>query len=235
MKYLSRNKVYEKVAPFKEAKKIYIFGEGEKKEIDYFNYFKGFTSNIDIIAIPNNNGQSDPIKLKENSELLFFGNDSIDPKYILSAELNDEVWFVIDTDRWNEGDKINSLRSFVNEKNLNYVGWFVVQSNPSFELWLYYHFNSEKPTGIEVKNFASFKEYVNANIPGGFDNRKMPLEIQNASNIAERNFEISNNQPDLYSTEVFHLANQIIKFTKTQLDQCLEDLKQSNHKSDIKE
>ena len=39
MKYLSRHKVYEKVEPFKNAKKIYIFCEGETKEVDYFRFF----------------------------------------------------------------------------------------------------------------------------------------------------------------------------------------------------
>jgi len=140
MKYLSRNKIYKKIEPFKNAKKIYIFCEGERREIDYFKYFQGFASNIDIIPIPNDNGKSDPIKLKENAEVLFYGNSPTKPIYNLSTELKDEVWFVIDTDRWNEGDKINFLKKFTEEKNKNYHGWFVVQSNPSFEIWLYYHF-----------------------------------------------------------------------------------------------
>ena len=225
MKYLSRNKIYKKIEPFKNAKKIYIFCEGERREIDYFKYFQGFASNIDIIPIPNDNGKSDPIKLKENAEVLFYGNSPTKPIYNLSTELKDEVWFVIDTDRWNEGDKINFLKKFTEEKNKNYHGWFVVQSNPSFEIWLYYHFYSEKPQIDEVYDFASFKEFVASKIKGGFDNRSMPLEIQKATLIAEENFENSNGQPALFSTEVFKLAKQIIRFTKAQLDHCLKDLK----------
>jgi len=53
----------------------------------------------------------------------------------------------------------------------------------------------------------------------------MPLEIQKATLIAEENFENSNGQPALFSTEVFKLAKQIIRFTKAQLDHCLKDLK----------
>ena len=41
--------------------------------------------------------------------MLFMGNEAVSPKYTLSAELEDEIWFIIDTDRWNEGDKINTL------------------------------------------------------------------------------------------------------------------------------
>jgi hypothetical protein len=77
--------------------------------------------------------------------MLFHGNETVSPKFNLSAELEDEIWYVIDTDRWNEGDKINALKTYVEERNKEYKGRFVVQSNPSFELWLYYHFNSEKP------------------------------------------------------------------------------------------
>jgi len=221
MKYLSRNKIYRKVESFKNAKKVYLFCEGDK-EVNYFKFFQGFASNIDIIPIPNDNGKSDPIKLKENSEILFHGNETVSPKFNLSTELEDEIWYVIDTDRWNEGDKINALKTYVEERNKDYQGRFVVQSNPSFELWLYYHFNSEKPQVTEVSNFASFKEYVDSKIKGGFDYRSMPLEIQKATVIAEENFQTLNGQPAIYSTEVFNLAKQLIRFTKPQLDQCLE-------------
>lgn len=229
MSYLSRNKVYKKVDPFKDAKKLYIFCEGEETEINYFKYFKGFTSNLDIIPIPNVNGKSDPIKLMENSQLLFYGNDTISPKHNLSSELKDEIWFVIDTDRWNEGDKINILKAYVSERNQEYPGWFVAQSNPSFELWLYFHIHSEKPNHEEVKRYIGFKQYLDSKIKGGFDNRKMPIEIQKATISAENNFEISNGQPGLYSTEVYSLAKLIISFTKSQLDQCLvENYKKPN-------
>lgn len=226
MKYLTRNKIYQKIEPFKNAKKIYLFCEGNK-EVNYFKFFQGFASNIDIMPIPTEDSKSDPIKLKRNAELLFFGNETIPPKYKLSIELKDEIWFVIDTDRWNEGDKINTLKAFTQEKNTDYLGWFVVQSNPSFELWLYYHFYTEKPSTEDVSKFVSFKEYIDFKIKGGFDNRSMPLEIQKAMHYAEANIEILEGQPALYSTEVFNLAKQIIKFTKPQLDQCLEDLKKN--------
>jgi hypothetical protein len=220
MRFLSRNKIYKKVEPFKNAKKLFLFCEGDK-EVNYFKFFQGFTSNIDIIPIPNDNGKSDPVKLKEKAEMLFFGDENVNPKFNISIELEDEIWFVIDTDRWNEGDKINSLRIFIENINKEYKGWFVVQSNPSFELWLYYHFYSEKPQVEDISKYVSFKAFVDHKIKGGFDNRKMPLEIQKAVVIAEANFNDLNGQPTIFSTEVFILAKQIIRFTKPQLDQCL--------------
>jgi hypothetical protein len=186
LKYLNRNKIYLKVEAFKNAKKIYIYCEGDR-EVNYFRFFQGFASNIDIVPIPNDNGKSDPSKLKAQAELSLENNE-----VSLSELLSDEVWFVIDTDRWNEGNKIEDLKSFVEEKNKSYKGWFVAQSNPSFEIWLYYHFNSDIPNNEEVAASVSFKEYVATKIKGGFDNRSMPLEIQQATLNAEKNFQLEN-------------------------------------------
>ncbi|MDI9365799.1 MAG: RloB family protein [Flavobacterium sp.] len=216
MRYLTRNKVYKKLDVVKEAKKVYIFCEGSDTEINYFKYFQGFSSNIDIIPIPNNNGQSDPTKLKDNAELLFAGNKSTRPIYIISEEYKDEVWFVIDTDRWNEGNKINILKDFCKHKER----WFVVQSNPCFELWHYYHIYSEKPILVETLSFDSFKAYVNNKIKGGFDNRSMPIELESAIKNASDNFEVENEQPMLYSTEVHILGEIILSFVKNQLDKA---------------
>lgn len=120
MRYLSRNKVYAKIETKKEAKKVYIFCEGDK-EVKYFKYFQGFSSNIDIKPIPNDNGKSDPTKLMENADYLFFGNADNEAKYNLSVDYKDEVWFVIDTDQWNEGDKIKALKDYCKTKSRKWI------------------------------------------------------------------------------------------------------------------
>lgn len=227
MKYLSRNKVYQKIDVSKNAKKIYAICEGEKTEIKYFNFFLGFSSNIDIIPIPSENGQTDPVKLKESAEILFFGNETNAPKYSLSREYEDEVWFVIDTDRWNEGNKIEQLKSFCLNKNSQHKQWFVAQSNPSFELWLYYHFNSTKPIQAEVSAYPSFKNFVHVKAwnENGFNPDSHPIEIETAIENSKNNFEIVDGQPILYSTEVHYLAEIIVSFVKDQLDKAKEMIK----------
>lgn len=222
MRYLSRKKVYQKIEATKNAKKLYIFCEGKETEIRYFNYFQGLSSNIDIIPIPNVDGQSDPLKLKENAELLFFGNEVTSPKFSISEEYQDEIWFVIDTDRWNEGDKINQLKLFCTSKNISAKQWIVAQSNPSFELWLYYHFYKVQPEKETVEQHASFKQFVDAAIKGGFDSRSMPIEIENAIVNSKANFQIKNEQPNLYSSEVFYLGEVILPFVKVQIDKARE-------------
>lgn len=225
MRYLTRNKIYEKVETKIDAKKVYIFCEGKETEVKYFKYFQGLSSNIDIIPIPNDNGKSDPLKLKENANLLFFGNEHVLPQFELNKEYKDEVWFVIDTDRWNEGNKIELLKEFCHSPDKSENLWNVVQSNPCFELWFYYHFHKNMPTEIEVDSFNSFKEFVNSQIKGGFDTRSMPIELTTAIENSTKNFNITNNQPNLFSTEVHNLGKVIISFVGKQLDKARQMMK----------
>ena len=225
MRYLSRNKIYEKVETKIDAKKVYIFCEGEETEVKYFKYFQGLSSNIDIIPIPNDNGKSDPLKLKENANLLFFGNEDVLPQFELNKEYKDEVWFVIDTDRWNKGNKIELLKEFCYSQDESENLWNVVQSNPCFELWFYYHFHENMPDENEVNSFTSFKEFVNSQIKGGFDTRSMPIELTTAIENSTKNFNITSNQPDLFSTEVHNLGKVIISFVGKQLDKARQMMK----------
>ena len=50
----------------------------------------------------------------------------------------------------------------------------------------------------------------------------MPIEIENAIINAKNNFEITDNQPRLYSTEVFYLGENIFPFVKIQIEKAKE-------------
>ena len=218
MNYLSRNKIYNKTEPSRDAMKIYIFCEGEVTEINYFKYFQGLSSQINIIPIPNENGKSDPLKLRDNAEVLFFGDAyNTQPKYILNEDNKDEIWFVIDTDKWHEGRKIEQLREYCDTKNRKKKQWFVAQSNPCFEIWLYYHVFPNKPASNDVEKHSSFKEFVGKAIVGGFDSRKMPLVIEKANVYSKQNFEAESENPLLFSTDVFNLGTIIVSFVQEQL------------------
>jgi len=151
--------------------------------------------------------------------------------YILDKELKDEIWFVIDTDEWNKGNKINALREFCkkqneqNEQNEHYSAWTVAQSNPCFELWLYYHDFAKKPSENEVNSYSTFKDFLDKKIPGGFDNRKKPVLLGAAINNSKTNFIEVDGQPGLYSTEVHRLGEVIYPFVK---ESILKILKRNN-------
>lgn len=221
-KYLTRKKVYERLPPSKDAKKIYIYCEGEDREVQYFCYFQGFSSNINIIPIPNENGKSDPTKLLDLAKNNFFDTQDSIAKYSLDVDLHDEVWFAIDTDLWNIGNKITQLRDFCQQKNsdCSYRVWNVAQSNPCFEIWLYYHFFEMRPTDEDVAPYLSMKDFVNEKVKGGFDNRSMPIKIETAIKNSKKSYRAVGGQPDKYCTELYLLGDVIWPFIKEQIQEA---------------
>ena len=213
-KYLVRSRRYERQEPLRDSRKIYIYCEGNKREFDYFRFFCGLSSNVNIIPIPSKDGKTDPEKLMEAAQEEFGINSDVSPKFTLDVSQQDNVWFVIDTDSW--GSKITDLRNFCKSQNagLDNETWYVSQSNPSFEIWLYYHKFSEKPVQNDVDKYSSIKEFVDAQIPGGFDSRKHPAMIEVAIQNAKATYEEENQVLKLYSTEVFKLGQVILPFVK---------------------
>ena len=213
-KYLVRSRRYERQEPLRDSRKIYIYCEGNKREFDYFRFFCGLSSNVNIIPIPSKDGKTDPEKLMEAAREEFGINSDVSPKFTLDVSQQDNVWFVIDTDSW--GSKITDLRNFCKSQNagLDNEAWYVSQSNPSFEIWLYYHKFSEKPVKNYVDKYSSIKEFVDAQIPGEFDSRKHPAMIEAAIQNAKATYEEENQVLKRYSTEVFKLGQVILPFVK---------------------
>ena len=165
----------------KDSHKIYVICEGKGTEPDYFAFFEGLSSNLQVITIPPTTG-TDPLKLMELSKEVLAGENRL---YTINYQYGDTVWFVIDTDTWETEGKIAPLRQYCTDQNQHitnnhnevkaYNAWNVAQSNPSFEIWLYYHIYDSKPTDEEVEKVHSFKEYVNSKISGGFNSSGLGL------------------------------------------------------------
>lgn len=213
-KYIVRPNRYERKEPSRDSRKIYIYCEGNRREFDYFKFFCGLSSNVNIIPIPSKDGKTDPNKLKESAILDFGLGMKGNATYQLDAEQHDNVWFVIDTDEW--GDKIAELREFCKSQNIagGADSWFVSQSNPCFEIWLYYHFFSEKPNVKGVGKYSSLKKFVDAMVPGGFDSRKHPARIETAIGNAAAVYEEEDDAPAMFCTEVYKLGKEILPFVK---------------------
>ena len=207
---MKRNKIYERLEPTKDGKLYFIFCEGDKRETTYFYFFNRIATQIIIQIVPIEDGKNSPIGLYNNACLsLLKSEENPNPSYTLND--GDEVWFIIDTDKW--GDQINTLRENVS----NQQNWFVGQSNPSFEVWLYYHFRNEKPQN----SIDNWKEYLTTIVNGGFDNRKHPIHIEKAITNAENNYSTADNIPDDVTTELFILGQKILPLIKPDIDLLL--------------
>ena len=108
----SRNRAYQRELPTEEAIKIIIVCEGIRREGDYFSYFEDLDSRVAIKVIkPSPDADNSPTGLYNSFQrLLTIAPERGDAELVL--EDGDEVWFVIDTDRW--GDKIEQLRARTN-------------------------------------------------------------------------------------------------------------------------
>ena len=221
---IQRRREYGKQEPSRDAHKIYIVCEGKGTEPDYFAFFEGLSSNLEVITIPPTDG-NDPLRLMKQAKQKLIEEER---EYTVDYKQGDTVWFVIDTDEWDKQGKISPLREFCTNQNTSisekldevkrYQAWNVAQSNPSFEIWLYYHFYDNKPKADEVEECASFKEYVFNHISGGFDFAKDPVRLKDAIDNAERNYVLDNKGllKD-YSTEVFMLGKEIYGFVESDL------------------
>ncbi len=209
----NRSKVFTQ--PDRSAQKIYIFCEGKDREYKYFKFFEGMDSRLNLIIYELKGAEDNsPNGLFQLAcQCLKKTSDNPNPMY--DYRTDDLVWIVLDTDQ----DKFDSrkaalmrVRAQCEEEN-----WKVAQSNPCFEVWLYYHQESDKPVFDEIHVPAKWKQLVNKVIKGGFDSRKHQKWIGQAIANSKQHFQRNEDGfPDIATTEVFKLAEHILSIGKIQ-------------------
>ncbi|MDQ6978725.1 MAG: RloB family protein [Mariprofundaceae bacterium] len=195
------NRLFEREAPSVEAKLIIIFCEGKKREPHYFNFFSEMSSQIRFEIVPaEQHGNNSPTGLYKTATTKLIKSDkNPSPEYEL--EDGDEVWFAIDTDTWN--NKIDELRS--NCKG--HDNWNVAQSNPCFEVWLYWHLSGTPPSFEGMDESKCWKSHLNKMDRGGFDSRKHPILIEDAIQNSTNFHRKIENGIAIGCTEIYMLAN----------------------------
>jgi hypothetical protein len=213
------NRLFIRKEPDREAKLFVIFCEGKRKEPDYFSFFANLDSRIklEIVAAGQHDNNS-PTGLYDTAKSKLVSEDGISNlEYELSEK--DEVWFVIDTDCWDE--KISELRN----KCAEFKNWFIAQSNPCFEVWLYYHFNASCPATSGELTSQNWKTHLNEVIVGGFDCRKHPIYIKTAIDNAKKNHQKTHDSKLGYScSEVYLLAENFYPFVEKQIEEALKKI-----------
>lgn len=133
-------------------------------------------------------------------------------KYIEAnvLEAEDQLWFVIDVDRWKE-QQIRELADHCKQEE----NWNIVISNPCFEVWLYFHKRKRKfkPTPNECK---AWKQKVDTLQSGGYYYLDFLLLIQDAIvNAGSADSSPDHFFPKPSETKVYQLAQAIIKKVST--------------------
>ena len=190
------NRLFEREAPGREAKSIYIFCEGAKREYQYFEYFKEMDSriNVEVYKLHPHEDNSPLGLLNIAEECIIKSEKNPNPKYAFQE--NDEVWIVLDTDK----DKDKSRQPQIKE----------VKDK------------CDKPHFEGDENCTNWKKLVNDSIKGGFDSKRHPICIETAQKNAEKNYESSNEGvPDVGSTEAFRLSKSIFPLVETKIKRIL--------------
>ena len=168
---------FNRKSELRDSSLIILTCEGEKTEPAYFNGLKTHpdykSPKIHIEIISRNNSKSAP-------EYVIKELDKFKLKY--NIEYNDELWMIIDCDRWGS-KKIKEIAKLCNQK-----GYKLCVSNPRFEIWLLLHFiriKSLKQTEINawLKN-NNIEKYLKEN---KYYNKKKEIEFSkyfNKINIA---------------------------------------------------
>ena len=227
---IERRRDYGKKNPSRDAHKVYIVCEGKVTEPNYFRFFEGLSSNLQVITIPPFDG-TDPLKLLERAKQILIGKDR---EYDVEYAHRDTVWFVIDTDTWETEGKITPLRKFCSTKNKSiskefdeiksYPAWNVAQSNPCFEIWLYYHLMETPPEDYDSTK-ERFKTYLDRVLPGGFNYDRHPVFIEDAIQNAKANFKTEKDgKVAMFATEMHLLGTEILGFVKRDLDKLKNKL-----------
>ncbi len=210
---LSRNRAYQREPPTEEAIKIIIVCEGIRREGDYFSYFEDLDSRVAIRVIkPSPDADNSPTGLYESFQQLLT-TDAENGEAELVLEHGDEVWFVIDTDRWE--NKITELRALT----YPHPNYRVVQSNPCFEVWLYYHYYLPHPDFPDRANSKTWKPYLDQVVPGGFNAQRDPIRLPDATRHAEHTFERDDlSNPAVGCTELYLLGRRLHELLGHKLD-----------------
>lgn len=221
------NRLFERRLPSREAKSIYIFCEGVKREYQYFQYFKEIDSriNVEIYKLHPHEDNS-PLGLLKIAKLCIVASKT-NPKPKYSFQNNDEVWIILDTDKDHTDSRKPQIARIIKACKET-TDWFLAQSNPCFEVWLYYHFLKDKPTIDGIDICANWKQLVNDSISGGFDSRKHPIFMEKAVINSEKVFESQDGFPLIGSTEVFKLSKNILNLVKDKIDLIKQEIVKNN-------
>jgi hypothetical protein len=217
-----RQRPFSRKEADKDAKSIFLFCEGKKREYQYFQYFREMDSRINILvyelAANENNSLAGLLKIAQSC--IIKGEENPKPKY--DFQEGDEVWLVIDidldkTDSRNE--QIEAVENFCEEQ----TGWYLVKSNPCFEVWLYYHLFHEKPTFRDEDKCSGWKEFLNNSVEGGFNSKKHPILIGSAINTSQK---ILNKSEKLVegTTEVHLLGISMFKILERKINSALNKM-----------
>lgn len=191
-----KNREYKKGKPYKDYRKFIIVAEGERED-DYFSYFKKITLRVDVEIVQRQGGRS-------AAKYLIDRITEYDYRYGIEPE--DQVWFVLDVDRWPRKEIHDLYQNCEVEPN-----WHIAISNICFEVWLHFHFIKQIPA--QINTGRRLKANLVNIVPGGYNRNAFAKLIEIAAVNARNADEHKEHYfPTPNVTKVYRLAEMLLSF-----------------------
>lgn len=205
---------YTKGEPHLETTVVFILSGGSVREKDYFKPIKDDKQITNIkIAFRSKKGQG----LKPY-ELIAIANDYLKSKIFITEdnlsyhiEDGDIIYLIQDVDEF--GTEIK--KHLASDYERSAIQWII--SNPSFEIWLFYHhfddpaMLSEGLSKSEHDRSNWLKEYLHGIIPGGIKPMQALHSADVAINNSRKNYSEVDGFPNIYATQMHIVAERILE------------------------
>lgn len=190
----------------RDYKLFAIACEGSKREPDYFKVFRHFSNKIAVDVIEEIVNEEEALSINPNKSA---------PKWVLERAIRyiekeglsdeDDLWFVMDIDRWSE-QQLREIATYCEK----YKNWHIALSNPCFEVWLYLHKKADISIS-ESKTCQDFKYEISTFEKGGYH----PYKFLSYLEEAVLNARIADSDKNHYfpkhkETKVYRLANAVL-------------------------
>jgi len=182
--------------------------EGGKREPEYFNLFRFISKRVAVDIIDEVVSDVDMEQTHQHKSA---------PKWVLNRAMmyiekeglseEDELWFVLDKDRWSD-EQLREIFEYCQQ----HANWNIVISNPCFEVWLYLH-RKKDIDAIPQESCAEFKHILHDFEKGGYHPLKFVGDLLTATSNAKAMDEDHNYFiPAQKRTKLYMLVDSIMNF-----------------------
>ena len=191
----------------RDYKLFAIACEGSKREPEYFKILRYLSKKIAVDVIEDIVSEEEALSINPNKSAPKWVLDRA-IRYIEKEGLNnqDDLWIVMDVDRWSE-EQLREVASYCDQ----FPNWNIVISNPCFEVWLYFH----KKSDINISKSEScndFKTEISTLEKGGYHPIKFLRYFADAIvNAKAGDSDINHFIPKIKETKVYQLGEAIIE------------------------
>lgn len=212
-----------------ETKIVFIISGGDKREKDYFKMLmKDRHIRRLKIAFVSKKGQGlVPSQMFELAKEYLFNKRFVTETDSFSIDADDTLYLVQDMDEF----EVDIRTMFDKGDEIQQATWIV--SNPSIEVWLFYH-KFDTPKGYLDEGLKKplsersqwLKKKLDALVPGGINPINAFADIRIAIANSKANYKEYNGLPDVYSTQMHILAEDILNRLGNEFDEMLQRRKE---------